>query len=84
MSIRIVDLGKETSAETVRKEIVKYKGKYFIELEYYRYNESLAELSVNMASEIELLRKRIFYLEEKLSGFENQEDSCIIRHLPRE
>lgn len=84
MSIRIVDLEKDASAEAVQKEIVKYKGKYFIELEHYQYNESLAELSVNMASEIELLRKRIFYLEERLSGFENQGDSCIIRHLPRE
>lgn len=84
MSIRIVDLGKDASVEAVKKEIIKYRNKYFIELEHYQYNESLAELSVNMASEIELLRKRIFYLEEKLSGFESQEDSCIIRHLPRE
>ncbi len=82
MSIRIVDLGNDTSLEMVKKEILKYKGKYFIELENYSYNESLAELSVNMAAEIELLRKRIFYLEERLSGLDQQGDTCIIRHLP--
>lgn len=82
--IRFVDEENGTLPESRKKELLKYNGKYFIELEDHHYNGSLAELSMSMASEIELLRKRIFYLEEKLSKYEEDESTCIIRKLPRD
>lgn len=74
MSIIILKNGVNSSVRPRKVELVKINGKYFIELDEFEQSDSLAELSISLASEIDMLRERLEVLEEKIKILEQKSD----------
>jgi hypothetical protein len=66
MSVFVFNTG--FSVPTVHKnvQIVKMNSKYYIDLGEFKDSDTVIELSLSLASEVDILRERIKILEEKL------------------
>jgi hypothetical protein len=66
MSIIVLNALGTSKVATRKVEIVKFNGKYYIELEEFENSDCIVELSIALASENQALKERIKILEDKL------------------